>query len=204
MAWRGVDLRAVGARFLGADVCGATGGCVEFAISTHGRRAHPAYPGGFEVDIDTNGDGVADFYVFNSESGGTGATGQTLISVQNAATGVTTAFFYADADLNSSNMIMTVPMTALGLVAGKTIAFDVLAYDNYFSGLVSDAVTGMRFTPGAARFNAVGYPFGDVPSKTGGKIGVTRANVANTASTETGLLIMHRRNKQEADILLAN
>ena len=199
-----VDLRAVGARFLGADVCGATGGCVEFAISTFGRRAHPAYPGGFEVDIDTNGDGVADFYVFNSESGGFNVTGQTLISVQNAATGVATAFFYADADLNSSNMIMTVPMTALGLVAGKTIAFDVFALDNYFSGLVSDMVTGMRFTPGSARFNAVGYPFGDVPSKTGGKIGVTRANVANTASTETGLLIMHRRNKQEADILLAN
>ena len=199
-----VDLRAVGARFLGADVCGATGGCVEFAISTHGRRAHPAYPGGFEVDIDTNGDGVADFYVFNSESGGFNVTGQTLINVQNAATGVTVAVSYADADLNSGNMIMTVPMTALGLVAGKTIGFDVFASDNYFTGLVSDTVTGMRFTPGAARFNAVGLPFGDVPSKTGGKIEVTRANVANTASTETGLLIMHRRNKQEADILLAN
>ena len=160
-----VDLRAVGTRYLTADVCGVAGGCLEFAISTHGRRAHPAYPGTLEVDIDTNGDGVADFYVFNAEQGGFNVTGATLINVQNATTGATSAFFYADADLNSGNMIMTVPMAALGLSAGTTIGFDVLAADNYFSGLVSDAITGMRFTPGSARFDAVGLPFGDVPSK---------------------------------------
>ena len=36
--------------------CGAN---LQFAISTYGRRAHPLYPGGFEVDIDTNADGIA-------------------------------------------------------------------------------------------------------------------------------------------------
>jgi subtilisin family serine protease len=200
-----VDLRAVGTRYLAADVCGVTGGCLEFAISTHGRRAHPAYPGGFEIDIDTNGDGVPDYYVFNGESGGFNVTGQTLIYVQSAATGVSKAFFYADADLNSGNMIMTVPMAALGLTEGTTITFSALALDNYFTGLVSDSLTDMRFTPGAARFNAVGYPFGDVPSRTSGRIEVTRADVADTSSTESGLLVMHRRNAdQEADILKAH
>jgi hypothetical protein len=63
----------------------------------------------------------------------------------------------------------------------------------------------MRFTPGAARFNAVGYPFGDVPSRTSGRIEVTRASVADASSTESGLLVMHRRNAdQEADILRAH
>ena len=102
-------------------------------------------------------------------------------------------------------MILTVPMSALGLSAGTTINFSAIAYDNYFTGLISDELTGMRFTPGAARFNAVGLPFGDVPSKTGGKIEITRANVPGASSTEAGLLIMHRRNtKREADILRAN
>ena len=54
---------------------------IEFAISTYGRRAHPDYPAGFEVDIDTNGDGVPDFVVYNAELGGFGATGQTWSSM---------------------------------------------------------------------------------------------------------------------------
>ena len=45
---------------LAGDVVGVPGGILEFAINTNGRRAHPAYPAGFEVDIDTNGDGVVD------------------------------------------------------------------------------------------------------------------------------------------------
>ena len=200
-----VDLRAVGARYLTADVCGEIGGCLEFAISTHGRRPHPAYPAGFQIDIDTNGDGVPDYSVFNEESGGFDASGQTLVFVRSAATGFSTAYFYADADLNSGNMTMTVPMSALGLPAGKTIVFSALAFDNYFTGAVSDSLTGMRFTPGAARFTAVGLPFGDVPSRAGGRVDVTRANVSNASSTESGLLILHRRNAgREADILKAN
>ena len=102
-------------------------------------------------------------------------------------------------------MTMTVPMSALGLPAGKTIVFSALAFDNYFTGAVSDSLTGMRFTPGAARFTAVGLPFGDVPSRAGGRVDVTRANVSNASSTESGLLILHRRNAgREADILKAN
>lgn len=199
-----VDLRAVGARYIAPDVCGVAGGCVEFAINTHGRRAHPAYPGGFEVDIDTDGDGVVDYYVFNTENGGFGVSGQTVVAVQKATSSTASVFFFADADLNSGNMTMTVPLGALGVSPGTTLNFDVLAYDNYFSGLISDFAAGLRFTPGAARFNAIGLPWGDVPYGTGGRIGVTRAAVADGKSSETGLLLMHRRNKREAEILLAN
>jgi len=92
----------------------------------------------------------------------------------------------------------------LGVAAGTTLNFDVLAYDNYFTGIVTDVAAGLRFTPGAARFTAVGLPFGDVPSKSGGKIGVTRATVADSKSSESGVLILHRRNKVEADVLPLN
>ena len=195
-----IDLRSVGVRYLPASLVGLD--LIEFAINTNGRRAHPAYPGGFEVDIDTNGDGVADYYVSNAENGGFAVTGQTLINVQSAATGVSTAYFYADADLNSGNMIMTVPLAALGLAPGQTFKFDVLAYDNYYSGLVSDSITGMVFTPGSERFAVNGDPFNTVSPNTAAYVDVTIATQPDTVSSERGLLLMYRRNTgSEADAI---
>ena len=120
-----IDLRSVGVRFLPAAWPVRT--TCEFAINTNGRRAHPAYPAGFEVDIDTNGDGVVDYFVFNGENGGFAVTGQTLVFVQKVGAAAGSAFFFADADLNSGNMIMTIPAAAIGVVAGQTITFSVYA-----------------------------------------------------------------------------
>ena len=194
-----VDLQSVGVRYFTEAVCGAPGGCLEFAIGTHGRRAHPAYPGGFEIDIDTNGDGVADYAVFNGEAGGFNVTGQTLVYVQKivappATPPAASAFFYADADLNSGNMIMTVPMGAMGLQAGTTINFTAQAFDNYFSGLISDEITGMRFTPGSARYEAAGDPFGSAAPGVRTGVPIRATTVADTKTSESGLLFMFRRN----------
>jgi len=195
-----IDLRSVGVRYLSADVAGED--VIEFAFNTNGRRAHPAYPGGFEVYIDTNGDGDADYLVFNSENGGFAVSGQTVVGVQSAATGATGVYYFADADLNSGNIIMTVPMAALGITPGTTITFDALAYDNYFSGLISDSIEGMVFTPGNERFGVVDLPFGEVASKTSAMLGVRTATLPDTVSTERGLLVMYRRNAgKEADAI---
>jgi hypothetical protein len=191
-----IDLRSVGVRYWAAD------DLIEFAINTNGRRAHPAYPGGFEVDIDTNGDGVPDFAVYNSELGAFGSSGQTVVNVLNLATGAGRIFFFADADLNSGNIILTAPASFMGIVPGKTIGFDVLAYDNYFSGKVSDSIAGMRFTPGSERFAAVEGFTGTVPRLSKGTLQVVANPVADTASTERGLLLMYRRNAgSEADAI---
>lgn len=195
-----IDLRSVGVRYLPASVAGLD--VLEFAINTNGRRAHPAYPGGFEVDIDTDGDGVADYYVFNGENGGFAATGQTLVYVQAATAASGSAYFYADADLNSGNMIMTVPLAALGLSPGSTFRFDVLAYDNYYSGLISDAITGMVFTPGSERFALDGDPFSVVAPNSSSYVGVNITAQPDTVSSERGLLLMYRRNAgMEADAI---
>ena len=201
-----VDLRAVGVRHLPASVFGAD--YLEFAISTYGRRAHPNYPAEFDVLIDTTGDGTPDYVVFNAENGGFSATGQNLVFLGNLATGTATAVFYTDADLNSGNVIFTVPMNSsagavnLGVAPGSTINFSVQAYDNYFSGNLTDEITGMRFTPGQARFGVVGDPFGSVPSWSFTQRGLTTATLPDTQSTESGLLMMFRRNAgTEADIV---
>lgn len=190
-----VDIAAVGVRYLPAD------GVLQFVINTHGRRAHPNYPAAFEVDIDVDGDGVADWYVYNQELGGFGATGQNAVYLQKATATSGAAVLYADADLNSGNMILTVPLNAssgfgtnLGVQPGQTLTFDVLAIDNYFTGKVTDAVTGLRFTPGASRFGVNGDPWGAVASRGTASLGVTRATVPDTASSEQGLMVAFRRN----------
>jgi len=191
-----IDLRSVGVRYAAdADV-------IEFAINTNGRRAHPAYPGGFEVDIDTNGDGVPDFAVYNSELGAFGTSGQTVVNVVDLATGAGGIYYYADADLNSGNIILTAPASVMGLTPGQTISFDVLAYDNYFSGNVSDSIAGMRFTPGSARYAAATGITGSVPRLSSANLPVVTSTVADTASSESGLLLMYRRNAvSEADAI---
>jgi minor extracellular serine protease Vpr len=178
---------------------------LEFAMNTQGRRAHPNYPAEFDVEIDANGDGAADYVVFNAESGGFGVSGQNLVNVVTLATGTASAFFFTDADLNSGNVIFTVPVNIPGGVAlapGATMGFGVFVFDNYFSGNLTDSIEGMRFTPGNARFGIVGEPFGAVAARTASNLGVRTATLPDTLSSELGLLMMYRRNDgKEADVL---
>lgn len=185
-----VDLAAVGARLVGIGG-GAYG--LQFAVSTYGQRAHPAYPGGFEIDIDTNGDGEADWYVFNAEDGAFGSSGRTLIYVQEAGSTTASAYFYADADLDSANMILTVPLAALGLTSASQITFDVLAYDNYFTGSVTDAIRGLTCTPGLPRFAAAGPPGGTVRAGLTSALKVEAIDGGTVASpSQSGLLLLYR------------
>jgi hypothetical protein len=199
-----IDMRSVGVRHLPAAVFGAD--YLEFAINTNGRRAHPNYPAEFDIYIDSNNDGVDDYVVFNAENGGFSASGQNLVFVAKLPTGAATAVFYTDADLNSGNVIFTVPMNSsagpvnVGVASGTTMKFSVYAFDNYFSGNLTDAIEGMLFTPGIPRFGVVGDPFGSVAPHGSANLGVTTANVPDTRSSELGLLMMYRRNAgQEAD-----
>lgn len=193
-----IDMRSVGVRHLPAAVFGDD--YLEFAINTNGRRAHPNYPAEFDVYLDTTGDGQPDFVIFNAENGGVAVSGQNVTFVANLATGTATAVFFTDADLNSGNVIMTVPMSALSLAVGTTINIDVFAFDNYFTGEQTDEITGMRFTPGIPRFGVVGFPFGAVPARGSADVGVTTATLPDTLSSELGLLMMYRRNAgHEAD-----
>ncbi len=82
-------------------------GVIQFAVNLYGRRAHPAYPRGVEVDIDTNMDGTADYFVFNTELSGFDLTGQTVIAVQKAGSPSSTIYFYADPALIIFEMART-------------------------------------------------------------------------------------------------
>ena len=203
-----IDLRAVGVRVLPAAVTTLPFDVLEFAISTVGRRAHPNYPAEFDIEIDTNGDGIPEYIVFNAENGGFSVTGQNVVFVFDLGAGTFTPFFFADADLNSGNIIMTVPLNlarSVNLPAGATINFVVTAFDNYFTGAGTDQIAGMRFTPGQARFDLGAEPFGAVASNARVRLDIGAAKVANSLSSERGVLVMHRRNAgREASVLRAD
>ncbi len=197
-----IDLRAVGVRYLPDAVCGVSGGCLEFAMTTWGRNAHPLYPRGIDIEIDTTGDGAADYFVTQQENGPFASSGQSVAFVGAVGSTSLNAFFFNDSDLNSGNVIYTVPMLLLGgLSPSTTIQFDAVAYDNYFTGTVSDVISGMRFTPASPRFGA-SEQFGTVDSFRRLMVPVSRNDVADALSSEQGLLFMYRRNAVlEADII---
>jgi subtilisin family serine protease len=183
-----IDLRAVGVRY----VPGATP-VVQFAVATSSRRAHPNYPAEFDIYIDSNGDGTDDYVVFNYELGlAFAATGQNAVYVQRLGTNTATAYFFADADLNSGNVILTVPAAAVGLSPDVKFNFDAYAFDNYFTGALTDAILDMSHTLSKPRYVLTGGDLITVPA--GGSTTITVAPGTGTAAdtSQTGILLMYR------------
>jgi subtilisin family serine protease len=194
-----IDLAAVGVRLVGSSI--------QFAINTFGQRAHPAYPGGFEVDIDTDLDGDVDYFIYNAELGGFAFSGQTVVYVGQVGGPAPVAYFFADADLNSGNIILTAPLAALGLTANTQFSFTILAYDNYFTGFVTDVIKNMVYTAGVPRF-FLANPVFTVPAAlpAGGSTAITVQAFpgGDTASpSQSGLLFLYRDGMpgREADTL---
>jgi hypothetical protein len=126
---------------------------VQFAITTFGQRSHPDVPAEFDVHIAVNG--IDDFVVFNEDIGlattGTTFSGQNGTFVADLAAGTASGpYFYTGADLDSANVILTAPLSALTSTAGSVtvnsqFTFSVLAFDNYYTGNLTDFIAGMTY-----------------------------------------------------------
>lgn len=191
-----VDLKNFGARLV--DIGGGQYG-IQFAVNTFGARAHPNYPAEFDVFLDTNRDGTNDFVISNLENGGFGATGQNVVKVMNLKTGFSTAFFYSDADLNSGNIIMTAPLSALGITPSTQFNVSVYAFDNYFTGNPTDSITGMTYTAGAPRYSPDNFtPVAPMGGST--TLSINALAGGDTASpSQLGMLLMYRDARQQRE-----
>lgn len=199
-----IDLRYVGVR---AVSIGSGQFGVQFAINTWQPRTHPNYPAEFDIYIDSNRDGVEDFVVFNAEQGTFASTGVNLVYVGPLG-GPYNAFFFADADLNSGNMIFTVPANQIGLNptnpgVWQPFDFYVLAFDNYFTGNLTDYIDVMRVNPAFPRATAAVSPAA-VP--VGGSSTLTINKLAYNdldSPSQLGILLMYRDAQwgREADII---
>ena len=181
-----IDLQAAGVR---DDV--ATD-LVQFAVAGWQRQTVPLYPAGYEIDIDTNRDGTADFAVLQQEAVGLGSSGQSIVQVVNIATGEGSAFFFTDANFDSSTQVLSAPLSALGLARGATFDFSVLAFDNYFGGAdATDVIAGQTWTVGSTKYALQGGADElSVPAGKSTTVTVT-SNATAGETTSTGLLFLY-------------
>ncbi|MCS7055574.1 MAG: S8 family serine peptidase [Thermoflexales bacterium] len=200
-----IDLRYVGVRAV--SIGGGQFG-VQFAINTWQPRTHPNYPAEFDIYIDSDRDGVDDYVIFNAEQNGFGATGANLVFVGPLPGGPFNAFYFADADLNSGNIIFTVPANQIGLSltnpsAWQPFDFYVLAFDNYFTGFLTDYTEVMRVNPAYLRATA-GVSPSAVPAGGSSTLTISKWAYNDTESpSQLGVLLMYRDAQwgREADVI---
>jgi hypothetical protein len=197
-----VDLKSVGVGLI-PDALGPGVDVVQFAVNTFGARAHPNYPAEFDIYIDSDNNGTDDFVIFNAENGGVGATGQNVTVVINLATNTQVIRFFTDADLNSSNAILNVQRPDIGIADGAQFRFSVYTFDNYYTGALTDSITGMLYTLDTPRFTssptAVSVPVGGASVLTVNSV----PGGAAASPSQSGLLLMYRdgRTGREADAI---
>jgi subtilisin family serine protease len=178
-----VDLASVGVR--------SDGQVLQFGFNTFGERSHPNAPGEFQVLIDSDQDGDPDWLVFNRDLSLGTADGRNVVFVNQIGSPAATPFFFTDANLNSANAILTVPLSVLGLADGDQFDFDVTGRDWYFSGEVTDTIEGMTFTIGQPRYATEDTV--EVPAF--GVTGLTITEVdggAAASPSQTGVLLLWR------------
>ena len=114
-----MDVRDVGLQVLPGTALGSTTSdrALVFLVNTWGQAANQSV-NEFDVDIDTNGDGVPDFVVFGFDLGAvlTGTfNGQYGAFTLNAHTGAIVDAFFADAPMNGSVVELPALASDLGL-----------------------------------------------------------------------------------------
>jgi hypothetical protein len=188
------DLRAAGVR--GVNVGGGANSGVQFAVSRWDSLSTPNQGITVRVLIDTNRDGVDDWELAGYRSTGNQTLGfLTRLAPNGTAAGPTTAYFFATADLQSSNWILTVPSrpTYNGsaqdvVIPGQPFNFKVQGFDNYFTGTVTDQIGTMTYQLTAPKFTSPAASLG-VP--TGASGGIAVAATGSTASpSQSGFLLM--------------
>ena len=193
-----IDLKSVGTQYV-PNGAGAGLDLALFAINTWGARSHPNYPAEFDVYIDTNNDGNDDFVLYTVELTGFAATGQNVVVLLNLNTGASVTRFFSVSDLSSANMIMPVLLRDLGITGATKISYQVFAFDNYFTGALTDVSDRVTMTLGTPRF-AAAEEFFSIPVGGAKALTVNRDAAGDAASpSQSGLLLMYYDGKTGAE-----
>ena len=210
-----INLQSAGVRLVCISACTTTPVYgVQFAITTFGQRSHPDFPAEFDIDIDTNNDGNPDLVVYNADIGLTTTgtiSGQNGVFVANLATGTASGpFFYTTADLDSANAILTVPLSALTSTAGSVtlnqpFTFSVLAFDNYYTGDLTDLIAGMKYELDMPQEYTTSTFAVAAGSSTSVSV-VPNAAYNGNSPSQMGILFLYTNGKtgQESSIVLVN
>ena len=189
------DIRAVGVTTIPvpAGFCSGDDSFLwVFAINSWERQEH-LLPVSYQVVLDTNQDGAADYVVLNRDVSGptTISDGRQLAWVFDVAAGSLGAFFFAEHATNTGNTALTICGEQIGMNAenflNTPVNVDVFADDFYFGG-PGDAVTGLTITPLGERY--LGIPDGDIPGQSEGTLSVTDFGELPGNSPEYGIMLI--------------
>lgn len=191
-----VDLKAIGiATFpVPGGFCSANPSFVwTFSFTTHYRQTHANAPAEFDVFLDTNQDGTADYDIFNFDFSLSSSIsdGRNLTWVADLATGDATAFFFTDHGLNSGNTILILCAEQIGMSQAnffQPMTADFVAFDWYNGNGVTDAITGLTISPLGERYLGLGAT--DIPSGDTQTLTVLDFGPVDTNPSETGLLLI--------------
>ena len=117
----------------------------------------------------------------------------------NLNTGASVIRFFSVSDLSSANMIMPVLLRDLGITGATKISYQVFAFDNYFTGALTDVSDRVTVTLGTPRF-AAAEEFFSIPVGGAKALTVNRNAAGDAASpSQSGLLLMYYDGKTGAE-----
>jgi minor extracellular serine protease Vpr len=196
---RGFDLRAAGVQSLDTS----DGKLLVFAVNNHTKESNAA-ANEFDVAIDTNADGDADYIVFSADSGTVkagAADGRAEVFIYNTLTKeLSSSGYFAAAPTDSSTVLLPVEAGALKLTEGAgDFTYTVSSYS--LQGPWSDDMTGTaKYNPFAP---AIGNAYLPVPRNATRYVTVTVDPTAQAAQRPRGLMIVVFDNKSgSAEALL--
>jgi subtilisin family serine protease len=197
-----IDLRAIGVQTfpVPAGFCSLDDSFVYvFAINTWERTGTiGAFPGEFDIFLDTDQDGTDDYVIFNAPLNGTLDARELTWSVNlHDAVPVADAFFFADSGTNDANKVLTICGEQIGMNASnffEPMNMDVGAFDNYFTGALTDSIVGMTVAPLGERYLALFgtdvFVSGDIPAFSSTVMDVADFGAVGTNPSETGIMLV--------------
>jgi hypothetical protein len=154
-----IDLRYVGVATypVPAGYCSDVDSFImAFAINTWERQTHANAPAAFAFDLDVDQDGLFDYEVYNYDLANPGITdGRNVTWAVDLATGAGSAYFFTDHGTNSGNTVLYICGEQIGMNATnffQPMDMQVLAVDIYFTGNVTDYLTGITIAPLGERY----------------------------------------------------
>lgn len=200
-----IDLKNVGVQTfpVGAGFCSVDPSFVlALAVSTWERQTHANAPAAFEFQLDTSGDGVADYAIFNFDLAGNLTDGRNAVfSLDlNDPAAAPQAFFLTLHATNAATTVLLICGEQIGMNAADffaPITADLLAVDIYFTGNVTDVVEDLAFAPLGERYLASldgEVVFGSIASGATEDLTVLDFGATGTNPSETGVLLLYNAN----------
>ncbi|CAN5541831.1 S8 family serine peptidase [soil metagenome] len=193
------DIRRAGVQTypVPAGFCSASESFIwAFAFNTWERQTHAIAPAEFQVWLDTDQDGTDDYVAFTADLALGLSDGRVVTWVLDLATDELTAYFFADHDTNSGNMVMLICGEQIGMNADDffdPVDASYSVVDWYFGG-PGDGTGTLEISPlGERYFGLVNRDiFAEIPYKGKATFDLLDFGPDGTNPGELGVLLLFR------------